>query len=391
MNLKGDYLKVLKSNQRSSGGFRYTVPSGRVYPHQWFWDSCFHAIIYTHFDIGYAKDEIRSLLSSQWGNGMVPHLIYWTRPERHKRYWGTKGDTSSITHPPLIAYAVERIFRKDGDAAFVEEVLEGLHRYYQWLRRERSSSGLVSIVHPWESGEDDFIAWDEVYGLKNPSREELMRVKLSLLSEYARTGLDARAFLKTGGFSVKSLGFNSVYLRSLKSMLFLCRAAKSGHRKHYERLIPRVKKVFRKQMYNRESGLFHSLYGKDSRPSAVKDSSVFLPLFAGVPTKGQARFMVKDCLLNEEMFWLKYPVPTVSADNVKFDPDRYWRGSTWININWFILKGLGDYGYGEVCRELKGRSIRLVRKSGFCEYFDSTTGRGFGPRDFTWSGLVFDM
>lgn len=88
---------------------------------------------------------------------------------------------------------------------------------------------------------------------------------------------------------------------------------------------------------------------------------------------------------------MRCPVPTVSAENPDFDSGRYWRRSTWINMNWPIAKGPEGYGYGELRSDLKERGMELVRNSGFCEYFDSTTGRGFGPRDFTWSGLVFDM
>ena len=391
MKLTDSYIKILKVNQRSSGRFRYTLPSSRVYPHQWLWDSCFHAIIYTHFDIGYARDEIRSLLSGQWENGMVPHMIYWTGEGKHRLDWGTKKDTSSLTQPPMIAYAVERIFRKDGDIAFVEGVLEGLHRYYQWLHRERSSSGLLSIIHPWESGEDNSVVWDGIYGLKNPSREDLMRIKLGLLSDYVKVNLDVRKFMKMDKFNVKSLLFNSVYLRSLNSMLFLCKAARSEYREYYEKLIPRVTWSFKQHMYDKETGLFHSLYGRAHCISGVRDSSIFLPLFAGVPTRKQVRELVEGHLLNENMFWLRYPVPTVSADNVNFRPARYWRGSTWMNINWFIIKGLENYGYDDVSSELKKRSIELVKKAGFCEYFNPMTGGGLGPGDFSWSGLVFDM
>ena len=30
--------------------FRFTVPCVRDYPFQWFWDSCFHAIVWSRFD-----------------------------------------------------------------------------------------------------------------------------------------------------------------------------------------------------------------------------------------------------------------------------------------------------------------------------------------------------
>lgn len=225
--IRNDYLTILKSNQRAIKGFRYTTPSSSVYPYQWFWDSCFHAIIYTHFDIKYAKDEIRALLNGQWKNGMIPHMIYWTKGEKHRVDWGVEGNTSSITQPPMLAYAVEAIFKKDKDTVFVKEILDKLHKYYQWLNQERAFPYLLSIIHPWESGEDNFVAWDEIYGLDNPSKEELIKIKLKLVSDYNKLNHNTKKFLKTNKFNVQCLLFNAVYLRNLKSMLFLCQIGRA--------------------------------------------------------------------------------------------------------------------------------------------------------------------
>jgi glycogen debranching enzyme len=72
-------------------------------------------------------------------------------------------------------------------------------------------------------------------------------------------------------------------------------------------------------------------------------------------------------------------------------PNRYWRGSTWININWFIIKGLKDYGFNDIADELKKKTIKLVEEKGFHEFFNPFTGRGVGVNDFAWSGLIIDL
>jgi glycogen debranching enzyme len=389
--LRDNYLAILKSNQRTTKGFRYTVPSSSVYPYQWLWDSCFHAIIYTHFDIKYAQDEIRALLDGQWENGMLPHMIYWTKVKKHNVDWGVKGNTSSITQPPMLAYAVETIFKKDKDINFIKEVLDRLNGYYQWLERERSFSYLLSIVHPWESGEDNFVAWDEIYGLNNPSRKELWKIKLELVKEYNKLNHNTKKFLKTNKFNLKCLLFNAVYLRNLNSMLFLCQLVNSKHLQYYKEIIPKVKKSFKEKLYNREKGLYSSVYNNNKHLSQIENSSIFLPLFAKILTRNQAKKLIEEYLLNENKFWLKYPLPTIAVDNLNFQPNRSWRGSTWININWFIVKGLDNYGYKNISDKLKKKSIELIEKSGFCEYFNPVIGKGHGPKDFTWSGLIFDM
>ena len=47
----------------------FAVPSPTTYPFQWFWDSCFHAIVRAHFDVERAKEELRSPLAWQRDDG----------------------------------------------------------------------------------------------------------------------------------------------------------------------------------------------------------------------------------------------------------------------------------------------------------------------------------
>src|SRR5476651_1919223 len=95
---------LMLQNRRTTGEYQYTLPSPDSYPYQWFWDSCFHSIILSHFDLESAKKELLSLISRQFENGMIPHMIYWQKPEKTNFpviNWG-KNDTSSITQPPML-------------------------------------------------------------------------------------------------------------------------------------------------------------------------------------------------------------------------------------------------------------------------------------------------
>ena len=53
------------------------MPAVRDYPFQWFWDSCFHAIVWSRFDPERAADELRGLLAVQDPGGLVPHVVFW--------------------------------------------------------------------------------------------------------------------------------------------------------------------------------------------------------------------------------------------------------------------------------------------------------------------------
>jgi glycogen debranching enzyme len=97
-------------------------------------------------------------------------------------------------------------------------------------------------------------------------------------------------------------------------------------------------------------------------------------------------------LRDESRFWPRHPVPSVPIDAEQFDADRYWRGPTWINTNWLVIEGLRAVRDETAAAELRRRTLDLVDRSGFAEYFSALDGHGFGAPDFSWTAaLVLDL
>ena len=89
---------VLEANWRPGPG--YTVPNGAVYPFQWLWDSCFHAVTWAVLGEGdRARRELAHLFRTQSPLGFVPHVDYEHDPGHHAGFWRREGQ-SSITQPP---------------------------------------------------------------------------------------------------------------------------------------------------------------------------------------------------------------------------------------------------------------------------------------------------
>src|SRR5438270_11289332 len=90
--------------------FAYTCPSPGHYPWQWYWDSCFAAIVWRRFDPKRARAELETLLGAQREDGFIGHTIFWNTPldgARRFTYNVTSPHatmTSSI-QPPLLAWA----------------------------------------------------------------------------------------------------------------------------------------------------------------------------------------------------------------------------------------------------------------------------------------------
>lgn len=392
--LKDKLLKLMGQNRRTVGNYQYTVPSPDSYPYQWLWDSCFHAIILSYFNVEDAKKEIRSLLSKQFANGLIPHIIYWEAKVKTSFpdiNWGKDG-TSSITQPPMLAYAVWEIFKKDNDQTFIEQAYPKLYHYYRYLLSDRDprKNHLVGILNPDESGEDNSPRFDIPLGLEaKHTLKENNQKRFALAEQNIKCDFDA-PFCMKNFFWVKDVPFNSIMVENLKilskiaQILSLKEDADFFEKKQQE-IVGAMKKLML------EDGLYWSTYGEDYKKIKVKTWAIFAPLFAGILTPEEAKVLIQNHLMSGSEFSSKFMIPTVSQDEPAFDPNGFWRGPVWIGTNWFIYKGLKQYGFYKEAEKIKQSSVDLLRKSGFREYFNPLTGEGLGAHDFTWGGLVLDM
>jgi glycogen debranching enzyme len=87
-----------------------------------------------------------------------------------------------------------------------------------------------------------------------------------------------------------------------------------------------------------------------------------------------------------------WPVTSASKSSPAFDSRRYWRGPVWINLNWFLIRGLERVGLPAEAAELRRLTLRLVERSGFSEYYEPSTGEPLGSDRFSWSAaLTLDL
>ena len=130
--------------------------------------------------------------------------------------------------------------------------------------------------------------------------------------------------------------------------------------------------------------------------------SSFLPLWAGIPTKEQAKRIVEENLLDEKAFWAPYGVRSLSKYEKMYrivgtgNPSS-WQGGVWILSNYFVFKGLLRYGYKAQGEELARKTVELLDKDftengAFHEYYHPETGAGVFNKGFSsWNALVANM
>ena len=84
----------------------------------------------------------------------------------------------------------------------------------------------------------------------------------------------------------------------------------------------------------------------------------------------------------------KYLFPSINSDHKSFEEKRYWRGPVWVNCNWIVYQGLKnkDKKFAEIIRK---KTINLIEKKKFREYYSSKTGLGLGAKNFSWSAALY--
>ncbi|MER3461273.1 MAG: glycogen debranching protein, partial [candidate division GAL15 bacterium] len=130
-------------------------------------------------------------------------------------------------------------------------------------------------------------------------------------------------------------------------------------------------------LYDPASGLFWpqrmTEQGHERVPALTVAS--LLPLLTGrLPEEVTEAVLHR--LLDPEIFWTPYPVPTVARSDPSYDPDRMWRGPVWVNVNYLLVDGLLRSGRQELARELCDRTLEMVASfPDVREYYHPETGK----------------
>ena len=239
MKLTNKAKRILLNNRRTG----YTLPTNsKLYPAQWNWDSAFIALGYSHFNLNFALNEINTLLKGQWKDGMIPHILFHKKNTKYfpnHTVWncGNKIASSGITQPPIIVSILKKILDynkiNNNQKNEIKNIVKKLKKYLQWFikYRDPKKTGLISILHPWESGYDNSSIWDEpmskVIIEKNlnykrgdikvidPEQRPLKKdydIYVTIKNHLKHNKYDPKKLYKISKFNVVDIGFNSILL-----------------------------------------------------------------------------------------------------------------------------------------------------------------------------------
>jgi hypothetical protein len=401
----------------------FVKPAPAVYPFQWNWDSAFVAIGLARIDVARGRQEVRALLRGRWEDGMVPHIVFHPASVDYSpgpELWGSAScsaapqvATSGLTQPPVVATAVRTLHEASPDAGFLEEVLPVVEAWHAWLHRERvfDGSGLVAIVHPWESADnaprfDRALARVDHGSAPAPMRSDRRRLAaaerptnrdyaryLALVESLRRCDYRPQSLAETR-FAYVDLMFNAVLAAAEADLAWLW--SELGERGERASAAATRLRTGLAGRWDEEAAAYKELDLHAAEGETAGTVGELMPLYASVPKAAQARRLFDEALWAPTRYGpspeAPWAVTTVSKSSPDFEPRRYWRGPVWINVNWLLIRGLERLGLRDEAEDLRGMTLRLVEASGFSEYYHPSTGNPLGSPEFSWSAaLTLDL
>ena len=388
---KNAYKLIKKS---ASGYLKYPFLSpGAVYDNDlWDWDCWLTDVAIRQIieDNGEGDEDFiaheegcaKNFLENQTDDGKITIMI---NSEKGDMFFYDRG----AFHKPCLAQHIIFIIKeRGGDAEWISPYIDRLDRYIEYYRKtsRHAETGLYFFIDDAGIGVDN-----------DPTI--FYRPKRSTASVY----------------------LNCLMYKELIAMAEIHKTLGNGQAADaYTAEASELRDSIRRELYDEKCGMYYSadisLLPIDSsdwlhqgKPRHWKSLIMridswagFLAMWAGIATPDEADRMVRENMLNENTFFGKYGIRSLSKLEKmywigKSGNPSCWLGPVWINANYFCFRGLLNYGYEKEARALAEATVELVGRDVIAcgemhEYYHPDTGEGVNNQGFqSWNLLVNNM
>lgn len=353
----------------------WSTPDRLPHKNMWLWDSVFHAIGHRHLNVNVAQNLILALFDVQRQDGFVPHMA---RPD----------GISDITQPPVIGWGAWLVYEKSRDKEFLKTVFENNKKFLIWCQNNRRKS------------EKELYSWHTNAELNNRCDESGMDNSPRFDTESNLYAIDFSCYMAN----------ETRYMKRIADELGV-----KEESVFFDGWFTKIRSDIDCYLWCEEDKFYYDYDITKNCISNVKSVASFLPLFSGVCDKEQCQKLI-DHLENPDEFGTEFPVPSISKSDKTFGSDM-WRGPVWINYNYMISSGFEDYGYYDLSKKIKDKTLAVInewynRTGTVYEFYDSDNkippfcfnrkGEIYEPyelrvkyqsiRDYGWSiTLAFDI
>lgn len=269
------------------------------------------------------------------------------------------------TGPNLIPWAEMLYYKQYGDTDRLNSIFAVLSAYNKWLRMNRT----------WQNG----TYWSSGWGTGMDNMPRVQPQYNMIFSNGHMVWLDACLQQILSDNILLEMG---LYLERWQEIEDL------------EDEIKMLTKYIQDNMWDEKTGFLYDQYA-DGSLSSTKGIMAYWALHTHVLKKPQLDRLVKE-LNNPKTFNRTHRVPSLSADNPKYNPNgRYWQGGVWPGTNYMVITGLDKKGYRKEATEIASNHYKNVfevyKNTGtFWEYYaPESAEQGFMARkEFVgWTGL----
>ena len=367
---------------------------------QWLWDSGWHMIVWSHRQPENAIADLRTMLQFQQPNGFIPEIIFWQPNGIVKKFFDrflgySRQEYTDLTQVPMLPYSVRAIWDATQEKDLLREFVPKIVKYLEWWEgRDHDRDGLVSIIHPWESGMDASPTYDPVFRLKDPRWHDVYPRFWKLHHIHRKLNWNQQAILEGKWFNVEDVGLCSVYADGWGVLALLAQEFDADLAIRCHDSSKKYQKAIVHKCWNKEHKQFVSYFHQDGaeKISSAETVQTLLPiLLDDLPKDIQQQLISK--ITDPSKFWLPYPIPSVAKSEATFNPHEsrlLWRGPMWPSATWLITEGLLKHGFKTEAETILNRWIEMYLRSGIWEYYNPLTGKGLGQKCLGMSTIIVD-
>lgn len=409
-DLQNKAKNIIRNNSRGN----FTIPCDTLYPFQWNWDSAFCALGIFTYNKERALKEIDMLFNGQWENGMIPQIIfhknnnsYFPGPEVWQS--NTNPPTSCISQPPVISTIIWYMLTLGlHDKNILNDYFDKLMKYHKWYvnNRDPYKKGLLSIIHPWESGRDNSPDWDDAIDAidvnpflniprkdnqhidneQRPTNDDYNRY-MQIIYKCKDFDWDNKKIYDEGLFNVCDPGIQFIFIKACKD---LYKIAVYLNREDTYSLLEEWIDLYSNncdKLWNNKVNAYSSFNIKTGKLHDCISCASMLYGYANVGNEDQRKYMLEHS--KRILHFTNYGFPSYDPHQKRFNNKKYWRGPIWCIINFMLSIGFTNCNESQLSNKIKYNTIKLIEQNGFFEYFDPHVGRGYGGENFSWTAAIY--
>lgn len=325
-NYEALYYKALSVNKVNThtkeGNIKrfWTTPNRVPHRHMWLWDSGFHALMMSTFNMKAAEECLLAMLEQIKSNGLLPHMV---NPK----------EKSDITQPCVLSWISYELYLKSHNLFFLKKVVSYLDKYltYDLKNRDFHHNGLLS----WKTNPNNPNCKCDECGLDNSPRFDFDE-------------------------EMDSIDFSSYFAMDAHYLSKIYHALGNNKKeKQWNQISKRTTKLINDLLYDKHDHTFYDRLTTGKLTKVLTPTS-FLPLCFNLVNQKRADEMVK-VLCNKKLLYTAFPFATISQKDPRFSNDM-WRGGVWLHLNYFIISGLKQYGYLKLAKQIRNLTLEVVNK-----------------------------